>query len=92
MVLLVRYTNFAVLVFTPISFGAGVEVGSGVDVAGAAVGAAVGTGVGVTSTVSFEELPHPAALNAAAAASAIIIFLYFIIITSRITVYTYLRK
>ena len=43
----------------------------------------------ILPTVSFEELPHPAALSAAAAASAIIIFLYFIIITSRITVYIF---
>ena len=68
--LLVIYTNFAVLVFTPISFGAGVDVGSGLAVAGVAVGTAVGTGVGVTSTsLVDDDLPHPAAVNAAAVRS-----------------------
>ena len=75
----------AVLVFTPIRRGAGVDVGNGAVVTGAAVGSAVGIGVGVTSTTGSADLPHPAALKAAAAAMAIIIFLYFIIKSSFIT-------
>ena len=64
-----------------------VDVGSGVDVAGAAVGAAVGTGVGVTSAVSFDDFPQPAIPSAVTAVSTIKSFLYFIMITSRLQFY-----
>ena len=76
--LFVRYTYFDFEFFSPIERGAGVDVGSGVAVAGTAVGTAVGAAAGTVGSASgSEDLPHPEKVRATAVLTVNNIFIEF---------------